>query len=462
MMPTVWDWRGSLVCGLILAVFFTASPLFTLTAAAAALLLAIAGRGLAPDERRRLAVILGCALALRIVFVAGVLVSGLPYLNDLSVGALRGDDAYYLGRAIRARDIALGLTQGRYDYFVVTDEYGRTSYLHLLTAFQVLFGPTPYAMRAFNGLLFVSGAAILFRLARRGFGAWPSFAALTVILFLPSLFVSSVSLTKEPAYFLTTSVLLWCTSTLLRNRAWRTSMIAIAIGALCLLVLDDLRRGALVLAVAGIGASVAMLVMFANARRAMISTALVVVVVALGLTQAPIRARAVDAITSVAKTHGGHVFTVGHAYKLLDEGFYMYPGTPAAWGLQLTEAQALRFVVRATISFLVTPLPWEMASLSELAFFPEHVLWWLIVVFVPVGCVAGWRSDRRATALFIGFVLPTAAALAVTNGNVGTLLRLRGLITPFMIWLAAFGAFALAERALSQRPAPALMPEEAR
>jgi hypothetical protein len=223
-----------------------------------------------------------------------------------------------------------------------------------------------------------------------------------------------------------------------------------------------LRRGALVLAVAGIGASVAMLVMFANARRAMISTALVVVVVALGLTQAPIRARAVDAITSVAKTHGGHVFTVGHAYKLLDEGFYMYPGTPAAWGLQLTEAQALRFVVRATISFLVTPLPWEMASLSELAFFPEHVLWWLIVVFVPVGCVAGWRSDRRATALFIGFVLPTAAALAVTNGNVGTLLRLRGLITPFMIWLAAFGAFALAERALSQRPAPALMPEEAR
>ena len=31
------------------------------------------------------------------------MVGGIPYLNDLSVGALRGDDAYYLGRAIRAR-----------------------------------------------------------------------------------------------------------------------------------------------------------------------------------------------------------------------------------------------------------------------------------------------------------------------------------------------------------------------
>jgi hypothetical protein len=380
-----------------------------------------------------------------------VLVTGIPYLNDLSVGALRGDDAYYMGRAIRARDIILGLTQGKYDYFVVTDEYGRTSYLQLLTAFQVLFGPTPYGMRAFNALLFTTGAVILFRLARRGFGEWPAFIALTVMLFLPSLFVSSVSLTKEPAYFLTTAVLLWCARTVLRRESWRNVVTAIAAGAVCLWILDDLRRGALILAVAGIATSMVMLIVFATARRATLAVGLAVVVVTLAAMQENVRARALDAVTSVAKTHGGHVFTVGHAYKLLDPGFYKIPGAPAAWGIQLTEDQALRFLIRAAVSFIVTPLPWEMASLSELAFFPEHVLWWLIVVLMPIGCVAGWTRDPRTTALFAGFVLPTAAALAVTNGNVGTLLRLRGLVTPLMLWVAALGAFALAEHVLAWR-----------
>jgi hypothetical protein len=462
MMPTVWNLRGAVICGLALGLLFTASPLFTVTLAGVAVLLAASGRGLAPAEHRRLMAVLACALAARFAYIGVVLVGGIPYLNDLSIGALRGDDAYYLGRAIRARDIAVGITEGKYDFFVVTDEYGRTSYLQLLTLFQVLFGPTPYGMRACNALLYVSGAVILFRMARRGFGEWPAFIGLIVLLFLPSLFVSSVSLLKEPAYFLTTAVVLWCANTMLRKPSIRKAMVALALGAVCLFVLEDLRRGALVLTAAGIAMAVIMLIAFANARRALAAAALAVVIVAAAWSQETVRARAVDAVTSAAKMHGGHVFTVGHAYKLLDEGFYMRPGTPAAWGIELTEAQALRFLVRAAVSFIVTPLPWEMASLSELAFFPEHVLWWLIVACVPIGCVAGWRRDRKATALFLGFALPTAAALAVTNGNVGTLLRLRGLVTPLLIWLAALGMLTLLEHALAGTRAVVLTPKEAR
>lgn len=460
-MPAV-HLHSSLVSGLILAVFFTASPLFTLTAGAAAVLLLAAGRGLSPLERRRLTALLIGALTLRVLFIAGVLVSGIPYLNDLSIGALRGDDAYYVGRAIRSRDIAVGLTQGKYDYFVVTDQYGRTSYLQLLTIFQVLFGPTPYGMRAFNALLFVSGAVILFRLVRPGLGSMAAWCGLTVLLFLPSLFVSSISLLKEPVYFLLTTVLLWCAATVLRKPGWRRGLMAAAIGGLCLLLLDDLRRGALVLAMAGLAAAGAMLLVLATARRAMTGVAVALIVVIAAWSQPPVRARVIDGITAAAKTHAGHVFTSGHAYKLLDEGFYVIPGTPSAWPITLTGDQALRFVVRAAVSFVVTPLPWELASLSELAFFPEHVVWWLIVVLAPIGTAAGWRRDRTITALLIGFVLPTAIALAMTNGNVGTLLRLRGLVTPYLIWLAALGALTVGERLLERRPSPALTPELSR
>jgi hypothetical protein len=61
--------------------------------------------------------------------------------------------------------------------------------------------------------------------------------------------------------------------------------------------------------------------------------------------------------------------------------------------------------------------------------------------------VAGWRRDPAVTSLLVGFVLPTAAALALNNGTVGTLLRLRGIVIPYLIWLSAVGFCACLQRA---------------
>lgn len=454
-MQAVVNWRWSAAAGVGLALVYAASPLVTCALAAMAVLLMVAGRELPPAERRRLLAILCIALAARLAFIGAVMVSGIPVLNDLSVGALRGDDAYYVSRALRARDITLGLTQGKYDFFIVSDEYGRTSYLQLLTVLQTVFGPAPYGMRAINAVLFVSGAYLLFRLARAAFGATAAALGLTALLFMPSLFVSSTSLLKESSYFFATAVLLTVVVAALRHPRVAVRLAAIAIAALCLWALDDLRRGALLLSIAGLTTAIVLRVTFATPRRALAGLVLAVLMVAAAWMQPSIRARAIDGITSVAKTHAGHVFTTGHAYKLLDEAFYMHPGTPAAWPLTLTEGQAARFLVRATRSFLVTPWPWEITSRSELVFLPEHMVWLLIVGFAPIGVVAGWRRDALVTSLLIGFVLPTAAALAATNGNVGTLLRLRGLVSPYLIWIAVLGGLSVAEYLLSRHAAAA-------
>ena len=62
----------------------------------------------------------------------------------------------------------------------------------------------------------------------------------------------------------------------------------------------------------------------------------------------PVRQRVMTGVEQAASIHAGHVFTVGHAYKLLDETAYI---TPRQVGLiTLSDAEAARFVVRAIAS----------------------------------------------------------------------------------------------------------------
>lgn len=437
--------------GLLLAALYAASPLSVCAGAAGIVLWRLAGNDLPADERRLLQALVAMALGARLALVAATLLAGLPHLNDLSVGALSGDEAYYLGRALRARDILLGFTDGRYDYFVATDEYGRTSYLTLLTWIQVTFGPTPYGMRLVNALLFTGGGLMLFGLARPAFGALPAFLALAITLFLPSLFVASVSLLKESLYFFVSALLVTCAVRTLRSPRAATWALTVPGLAASLWLLNDLRRGALVLAASGLALGLLIRGVAGSPRRLALVSAAGVLAVAVVAGRADLRSRAVDGIEAAAKTHAGHVFTVGHAYKLMDPGFYVKPEAPMAWDLRLTGIQAARFLARAAASFIVTPWPWQLASKSELAFLPEHLLWYVIIALLPVGIVAGWRRDPLLTSLLVGLAVPTAAALAVTNGNVGTLLRLRGLVTPYLVWLSAVGACAIGEALASNR-----------
>ena len=116
----------------------------------------------------------------------------------------------------------------------------------------------------------------------------------------------------------------------------------------------------------------------------------------------------------------------------------------------------MRFVARAAASFVLTPLPWEVRSRGELALLPEHMVWYLMIVFAPIGVVAGWKRSPLLTCMLIGYAIPMAATIAVTNGNVGTLLRLRALVTPQLVWLSTIGLLAvmstILERSRQSRP----------
>lgn len=444
--------------GVILGGLVLGSPLTVGVLLAAPVVMAWLARGLPPEERRALVGLLGLAFGLRLAVIAAQLVAGIPWHSVTAVGALEGDESYYLSRALRSRDLLVGFAASKYDFFVATDDYGRTSYLSLLTLIQVVFGPTPFAMKALNALLFVTGAGLLFRLARSAFGPVPAGVGLAVLVFLPSLFMASVSLLKESLYSLILAVFLLsavAAARRVRSRDWSALLRAAAPGVAALWLLNDLRRGALALAVAGLVTALAMAVV-GTSRRRLAMAAGAALLAGGGIAAWPTaQAQALAAVSTAAKVHAGHVFTIGHAYKLLDDEFYKQPNVAASWDLRLTPDQAARFLLRSAVSIVVTPWPWELRSWSELAFLPELLVWYGLVLAFPIGVAAGWRRAPDTVAVLVGNVVCMAAALAVTTGNVGTLLRLRGLLLPALVWISAVGICIVADHLVQRRRWPA-------
>ena len=430
---------SSVAAGFTLGALYTVSPLTLCAVALALFAVAMVRRGLPDGERRLLTTVLGVALVMRIAAIASIFLASIPIHDDQFIGSFSGDGAYAMARALRSRDLLLGVPANKYDYVVAFDEYGRNSYVSFLTAAQVAFGPAPYGVRLINAALFVAGGLLLYRVTRDALGPAPAIAGLTALLFLPTLFVWSISLLKESLYFAGTALILWATVVALRARAWRTRIFAVLAGLAGAFVIHDLRSGALWLAGLGLAAGLAMRVATASRRIFAGAAVAAILVSALLVSLAPVQDRIIRALESTAKTQTGHVFTVGHAYQLLDAGFYFNPQTPAASTLTLTAGQSVRYVIRALVSFAAVPAPWQLASLRELVYLPEQLLWYAVLALLPIGAVAGWRRDPLVTCLLLAYAAPTACILALTNGNVGTLLRLRGLVTPYLIWVSAVG-----------------------
>ena len=432
-----WRW-WSVAAGLSLAALYTLTPLTVCVVAAGAAVVPRLAAGLPRHERRWLAFLLTLAVVARLTAIGGVLIADLPNHDDQFLGATSGDEAYTMSRALRTREILRGSPTSLYDFFVAFDDYGRNSYVEAATALQVVFGPTPYSLRLLNTLLFTCGALLLFRLCRPVFGGGPALVGLTTVLFWPSLFVWSFSLLKESLYFFLSTAIVSATIALWRAQRWGARGVALASGAAAALLVQGLRPGALLLSAAGLTTGLVAYVLLGSRRR-FIAGAACVVVATYAVSRPPLDARLLGALEGTAKTHTGHVFTVGHDYKLLDAGFYVNPQTPAASTLTLTGDEAARYVIRALASFVVVPAPWQLQSARELAYLPEQMGWYLLVVLLPIGIAAGCRRDRLVTCMLAGYVAPTAVALALTNGNVGTLLRLRGLVVPFLAWISAVG-----------------------
>ena len=442
----------AIAAGAALGVLYTLSPLTVLCLAAITAMAMWIAKDMSPRERGWFIGVLLAAVALRLAAIAALLLladPSRPYANFF------GDEELFKNRTVWLRNVSMGIPISPADIIYVFDEVGRSSYLYLLSYIQALVGDAPYGMNVLNACWYVAAVLLLHWLIRRAYGRVAALGGMILLLFLPSLFSWSVSVLKEPLYMLLAAVELICAVQIVRApHLWqRLAAIAAVVG--CAYLLESVRVGGWLLAMVGSTIGVAVAWLYQRPRLAVPALVLVPVLFVAALWQPPIQARALRTIQEAAFQHWGHVVTPGYSYKLLDPRFY---GDTRQTVYTMTPPEAGRFVIRALANFVTVPRPSQIESRAALAYLPEQAIWYLVLALTPLGVMAGFRRDPVVTSLLVAHGLAAAFMVALTGGNIGTLIRHRGLTLPYFSWLAALGACHVVRSIAARRAEPAVPP----
>jgi hypothetical protein len=425
---------------MLAGIIYTLSPLTVLAAVVMVPLARWAVKDVPAPERRWLVTILSVAITLRVLAVLALFLA-----TDHSAVPFRtffGDEDYFLRRSIWLRNIALGFPVHRADYIYAYDPLSRTSYVYALAVLQVLVGPAPYGAHLVGILCSVAAAIVLYRVVRPSFGGLIALLGLTVLLFLPSLFVWSVSVLKESLFGLVLCLGFAAAAAAARSRTWPRVMAAVGAIGVSSVAAGSMREGGLVMAgVAGIAGAASGFVA-TRPRAALAGAALVLAVASVALPLGPVRDRIVTEIRRAATVHFDTVNTRGSVYTILDDGFYQNKSAIQ----QMTLREGVQYVTGALAYYIVVPLPWRIRSWPALAYLPEQVLWYVMMLLMPIGFAAALRRDPALTMVLSAYAAAAILIVALTSGNVGTLVRHRGLAVPFLVWFSVLGACEIVAR----------------
>lgn len=410
------------------------SPLTVWFAFAIVAVVGLLVRGLEPGERRWVIAIVAVAVALRLAVIAGLFLSADRMRVPFAV--LFGDEDYFIKRSLWLRNVSLGINVNQFDLEYAFEPNGRSSFIHLLAAVQAIVGPAPYGLHLISVVLYVGAVLILYRLSRRSFGRAASLVGLLVLLFLPSLFAWSITVLKEPPFLLLTALALALAAGLPRATSWRARAFAVAGIVALAAVLQTLRTDGGEFVAAGTVVGLLLGFVAARPRLAIATLVAIPIATALVLRMPEAQLRGYAALQRAARQHwGAVVVSPGISYKLLDARFYQDVNMLS----DMRGDEAARYVMRGAAAYVVEPLPWNAQSRAAAAYIPEQVVWYVLAGLVVFGLSTAFRRDPHLAALLAMYACLIAAAAALTDGNIGTLVRHRGLTLPYLAWFGGVG-----------------------
>ena len=348
-----------------------------------------------------------------------------------------GDSDYYSQRGYAIAQYARGVREPVVLFRI--QQYGGHGYAYVIGAFYYLFGFSPVSVKILNCFIGALLGPFLFLLLKECFNPSVAKWASVGTTFFPSLILWSAGNLKEPSLFLLTVLAL-----LLFVKGQRArSVISLAgygVMFVCAVVLHmSLRSTYFSLSLAGC-LLFSQAVLLLKKKKALLFLFLGLLLAFCCLHVRQLR----SGLEFGFYRHIGYAGDPGVSYRYLPNEFYL-PGYTESWmsSGKLGASLLLNSMVRSTFHFLMEPVPVRIDNLFILLVYPQMVVWYFLLPFAVLGMGWSLRWNRDRT-LFLTLTLVSWTLMgALTSGNVGTVFRIRDMVTPFFLAFACAGFWGL-------------------
>lgn len=444
--------KRALLAGIFLGSLAALSPGWLFIGLLAAGIAYVLHRGADPSNRRFVSLLFLAGFAARVLLSLGLDLGScavgreFPHktgatqdwnigISDKTRGYLRiGDSDYYSARGHALVEYVRGSREPVVIFRL--NQYGWNGYVDLIGFFYYVFGFSPSAVKGINCLLGAGCGTLAFFLALWVFNRKVARWSALCVTFFPSLMFWSVSNLKDiPFLFLTLLAMLLFIRLIEAGGARKRVLYGLSL-ALTLMAHCWVRELFYALLLAS-------LLLAAGLATRKIKGWMLALAAAAGTGCLFLDCFALPARSMLAQLfhkHIGYTTTSGISYKFFPEHVYA-PAYIWEWSRSgSVNSEIWLSVLKATAHFLLEPLPSRLDSLLHLPVLLQMLVWYGILLLAAGGILYSLKQAGRRTLYLLIPFLVFSLLIAVTNGNIGTLFRIRDLVTPFLLIYAAAGA----------------------
>lgn len=362
------------------------------------------------------------------------------HISDKTRGYLKiGDSDYFSQRGYSVAQFVKGSNEPVLSFRM--NQYGKHGYVYWIGYFYYLFGFSPWAVKLINCLLGALTAVLVFLVGQRCFSTTPARWAGGLTAFFPSLILWSTTNLKDIPLTFFTLLILFLYSRLTQTQGSRSRLVLflLLVGALRIhmtfrsVELSFLLAGALLLA--------HFLPRFFRSRPIATAAALsafLLLGVALSFRE-PVGYLIRQALMQPFNWHVGFTTTPGSSYTFLPAPFYQ-----GGYRWEWVETGQMNLAIllgmgKAVLHYLFEPFPWKISNSFQWFSYPQLIVLYALFPFVVIGLIRGLRKKKEdAFALILTTIIFTGIG-SLANGNIGTVFRLRDMVTPLVLILGCAG-----------------------
>ena len=342
------------------------------------------------------------------------------YFNVLQIkaGTLFNDEFAYTIAGWEIKRFHLGeIVELPYYYFM-------NGYLYWIAFLYAIFGYSPLLLKLFNCLFSMLSAVFVYLIAGEIFDRKVAKIASLLTAFSPSLMLLSVTNLKDPLNTMCLAIIVWGILKIFKGGYLKWSGVVLIFFVIAVSIRRDMIYPLMALMVIASGFYVTKKLMPGWFRKTLIFGSLIIIICYTIIAKRMVIEQKYNNLTyQMIDKQKGNFLSGGHVYKIYKEEYYK----DTTKKISLVDLSLSLSI--GGYNFFLTPFPWEITSWIEFFYYPQVLVWYILIPFTVLGILTGVRYSTEAGILFL-FTVLVALPILLTEANIGTAIRHRDLIFP--------------------------------